>query len=97
MTPAEELAHVRERWTVDGKKLSLRVGDPLGNAVIIHEAYLFTKRREAEIEELKEDAKFLQTFIDTTAKGKCLQSLRNIMGREQAALAELHRGWRDQG
>lgn len=108
LTSAEEKAYVKTRWmrphwgsNDHGWTVQNFVGAMTVLATNIkprykatHAAYLFTKQREAEIAQRCEDAKFLQMFIDTTAKGKCLQSLHSIIAREQAALAELRRGWK---
>ena len=50
------------------------------------------EQREAEIMDLEEEIGFLGGLY-------CIEcpSVECILAREQAALAELHRGWRDQG
>ena len=95
LTPAEEEAYVVARWS-DYHVMTYGRFDicDMDGDMDWHAAYLFTKQLEAEIAQRSEDAKFLQMIIDTTAKGKCLQSLHSIIAREQAALAELRRGWK---
>ena len=97
MTPAEEEAHVRERW-VDcafGIKIYCSIAGRPGSWLPFnswHEAYLFTKRREAEIVDLEEEIGFL-------GGPYCIEcpSVERILARGQVALAELRRGWKDQG
>ena len=87
MTLAEEQAHVQSKW-ID--IVALEIAWESNNSW--HEAYLFTKQREAEIMDLEEEIGFLGGLY-------CIEcpSVERILAREQAALAELHRGWRDQG
>jgi hypothetical protein len=91
MTPAEEEAHVRSSW-VDAEVLSS--GEIVIDRLIYsrHSAFLFTKQREAEIADVEEEIGFL-------GGPYCLEcpSVERILAREQAVLAELRRGWKEQG
>jgi hypothetical protein len=85
---------VRERWVdcVFGIKIYCGiVGRPSSCFPFNswHAAYLFTKRREAEIADVEEEIGFL-------GGPYCLEcpSVERILAREQAALAGLKRGWK---
>lgn len=111
-TPEEEEAYVWARWI-------FVISCPYGEIVIsnsgspvpfdnMHEAYLFTKQRKAEIEEIEEEIDLVHGMEGLTKIGaQCQPALastvriwnawkRNLSAR-QAALAELRHGMKEQG
>ena len=63
---------------------------------VIHRAYLFTERREAEIADIVDEITSLRSIAYSTnviSASVC----ERIIAREQAVLAELRRGWKEQG
>jgi hypothetical protein len=95
LTPAEE-AYVRERWT-------FVIHSPNREIVLCNSgspvpfdnwraAYLFTKKREEEIADLEVDIEWLEDQNSFE-----VPQLKRILAREQASLAELKRGMKEQG
>jgi phage terminase Nu1 subunit (DNA packaging protein) len=94
MTPAEEEAYVRARWirvTNHGAYIVIRNVFRFCSESFIdwHAAYLFTVQREAEIADVKEEIELLESLSITDYRRGIA-----ILAREQAALAELKKGWK---
>lgn len=104
LTPVDDEAYVRARWVCisaygDGL-LFIYFGKNNKSAskefIDWHHAYLFTVQREAEIAELEQEIEFLkrvETYGSFVVSIWQTTRLR-ILAREQAALAELLRGWK---
>ena len=111
LTPAEEKAYVKTRWmrphwgsNDHGWTVQNFVGSMTVLATNIkprykatHAAYLFTKKREAEIGGVEEEISYLVNIKGRADSASPEHCIHRIIAREQAALAELRRGWKEQG
>jgi hypothetical protein len=100
LTPVEEEEYVRSRWNdvMEDHEGWLFLGCHDGDdhsCLNIHEAFLFTVQREADIADIQAEIAWLEW---PSTKNNSIGDLRErILAREQAVLAELRRGWKEQG
>ena len=101
MTLAEEEAYVRARWVDVCFGVMIFFSGKWHSFDDWHSAYLFTVQQETEIADLKEEVRFVDGLLDSWMSpgndyGGTV-SMGRILAREQAALAELRRGMKEQG
>ncbi|MGB6726831.1 MAG: hypothetical protein WBE74_13080 [Terracidiphilus sp.] len=101
LTPQKKLAEVEAAWEHIGVLESgYRFVEVFGKTVTRYvfnttdEAFLFTKEREKEIAEVRQEIAWLNCASDWARNSPEQQ---RILAREQAALADLLRGWRENG
>jgi hypothetical protein len=96
LTPAEEEAYVKACWINPAlpcmRGAEFKVLPTMTKRSMIHEAYLFTVQREEEIADIQAEIAWLEW---SSIKNNSIGNIRErILSREQAALAELRRGWK---
>lgn len=101
MTPAEERQYVQDHWNDCQYGIMIYCCDnglPIAwhSFLSWHEAYLFTVQRERRIEDVKEEIEAVRSIAYSTNVISASVCERILAGK-RAALAELRRGWKEQG
>jgi hypothetical protein len=101
LTPAEEESYVRAQWDyvdvvtpgrLDG---GIFIDGFCPKFLDFHETYLFTVHRKEEIADIQAEIAWLEW---PSIKNSSIGNIRErILSREKADLADLRRGWKEQG